>query len=540
MVEAIFKRFYMNPDGVSYLDMGDAIVRGDWKMAINGYWSPLYPFLQGLALKVFKPGNYSQFSVVHFVNFLIFLFALGCFDFLLRAAVANRHGLGDPGSGFARIPDWTVFAVGYAVFFWSSLSLTGIRTVSPDMLMTGFLYLAVGIVLRIWARPQSFWRFLVLGAVLGVGYLAKAPVFPLCAVFFAVAWIVAGPWKKATPRVLAALVIFAAVSGPWITALSRAKGRLTFGDSGRVNYVLWVDGASPRYYFRDLGIAGGHYAHPIRQIFDSPPVYEFASPQKSTLPVWYDASYWADGAVPKISLQRQLSVFGGWLLYYFDMLFTTQTALLVGFVVLCFMGGRELVGKQVMARWPVWVIGMAGLGMFALVHVEARYIAPFLALCWVGLFSGLSMPPGREGRRLASLVALAVVFATAAPMALSVLSHLKPAVGEQVNNQGQVAAGLRALGVMPGDRVARIGGGFGVVYWARLLGVTEVAEVPAAGANDFWDASPEVQAQVIGTFQRLGVTAIVADMSDQVHVPGPEWRQIGEGYFALKVAPGGK
>ena len=26
-----------DPDGISYLDMGDAYLRGDWSMAINGY-----------------------------------------------------------------------------------------------------------------------------------------------------------------------------------------------------------------------------------------------------------------------------------------------------------------------------------------------------------------------------------------------------------------------------------------------------------------------------------------------------------------------
>jgi len=97
VIEAVFSRHSIQDDGVSYLDMGDAIVRGDWNTAVNGHWSPLYPWLQGLALRLFKPGAYSQFSVVHFVNFLIYLFALGCFDFLLGVAVADRPGAGTAG-----------------------------------------------------------------------------------------------------------------------------------------------------------------------------------------------------------------------------------------------------------------------------------------------------------------------------------------------------------------------------------------------------------------------------------------------------------
>jgi hypothetical protein len=533
LIDAIAGRHSMNPDGVSYLDMGDAMVRGDWKMAVNGHWSPLYPLLQGLALKLFKPSSYSQFSVVHFVNFLIYLFALACFDFLLQTAVAKRSGSGE---GESRgLPKWAVFAVGYAVFFWSSVGLTMLARVSPDMLMAGFLYLAVGLLLRISARPQSFLGFVLLGVALGIGYLAKAPFFPLAFVFFTMAWILAGAWRRAVPRVLAGFLVFLAISAPWVEALSHAKGRFMFGDSGRLNQVLWVDGASPSYYFLNLGAAGGHYTHPVRQIFDNPPIYEFAAPIKGTLPVWYDPSYWSDGAVPRVSLQRQLSVFLSGIRFYFEQLFPSQTVLFVGFVVLCFMGGRNLFLKQVGAQWPVWLTGLAGLGMYALVHVELRYIAVFFSLFWMGLFSGLEMPAGRNGRRLAALVTLAVVVFMAGPTALSVASHLRKIHGGQQHNQWQVAHDLQALGVQPGNRVARIGGNFGVVYWARMLGVTVVAEVPGSNAMEFWNAKPEVQAQVLQKFRGLGVTAIVADMTDLGYVPGREWHKLGDGYFALMV-----
>ena len=43
-----------------------------------------------------------------------------------------------------------------------------------------------------------------------------------------------------------------------------------------------VNGASPSWYFQELGTAGGHYVHPVRKIFDTPPVYEFATPMRGT------------------------------------------------------------------------------------------------------------------------------------------------------------------------------------------------------------------------------------------------------------------
>jgi len=532
LIEAVFSRRMVWADGISYLDMGDAMVRGDWKMAMNALWSPLYPFLQGLTLRLLKPSAYSEFNVVYFVNFLIYLVTLGCFDFLLRAAVADRPRVGDIPSESSRLPRWAVFAVGYSVFLWSSLSLITMQSPTPDMLMAGFLYLAVGLLLQLWARPQSFSLFVALGAVLGLGYLAKAPVFPLAFPFFAVSWILAGGWRRAAPRVLAAVLVFLAVSGPWFVALSRAKGRFTFGDSGRFNYALWVNGASPNPYFQNPGTAAGHYVHPVRKIFDNPPIYEFATPIKGTLPVWYDPSYWADGVVPRVSLKRELPVIQRWLKFYFDMIFPDQAALFVGFVVLCFMAGRDLVLQQMTARWPVWLMGVAGLGMYALVYVEPRYVAVFFTLVWVGLFSGLAMPPGREGQRLVLLVTLAVVIAIASPVAVSTAGHLIQAMKGQPHNQWQVAEDLRRLGVRPGDRVARIGGTFNV-GWARLLHVTVVADLPRAYWTDYWCGKPEVQAQVVETFRRLGVTAIVAEEtpSKVVYRPGPEWHKLGDGTF---------
>ena len=197
-----------------------------------------------------------------------------------------------------------MFAIGYAVFLWTYFSLIGMERVSPDLLMAGFVYLAVGLLLRLWARPQRLSLFVLLGAVLGFGYLAKAPVFPLAFLFFAIAWILVGDWRKAAPRVVAAILIFLAVSAPWFIALSRAKGRFTFGDSGSVNYVFFVNHAGPAWYFQNLGTAGGHYTHRARKIFDAPPIYEFATPLKGTEPIWYDPSYWADGAVPRVSLKE--------------------------------------------------------------------------------------------------------------------------------------------------------------------------------------------------------------------------------------------
>jgi hypothetical protein len=71
----------MNADGVSYLDMGDAIFRGDWSTGLSAVWSPLYAWILGAAMRLFNPPMEWEFPLVHIINYLIFLFALICFEF---------------------------------------------------------------------------------------------------------------------------------------------------------------------------------------------------------------------------------------------------------------------------------------------------------------------------------------------------------------------------------------------------------------------------------------------------------------------------
>src|SRR6266516_3640234 len=81
--EAWATRFSRNPDGISYLDIGDAYWRGDWHNAINAYWSPLYSLILGLFIKVLRPTPHWEYSLEHLVNFLIYVAALASFEFLL-------------------------------------------------------------------------------------------------------------------------------------------------------------------------------------------------------------------------------------------------------------------------------------------------------------------------------------------------------------------------------------------------------------------------------------------------------------------------
>ncbi len=135
-------RFAMTHDGISYLDMSDAVLRRDWARTVNAHWSPLYPWLLALARFIVGPGPRWEFPTVHFVNLVLFLACLVSFDFFLRQLVRYRHAAQHAEAGVLQVPDWVVVTVGYVFFIWSSLNLIGLAFVAPDVAVATCVYLA--------------------------------------------------------------------------------------------------------------------------------------------------------------------------------------------------------------------------------------------------------------------------------------------------------------------------------------------------------------------------------------------------------------
>src|SRR6266852_5567491 len=173
-------RYSMNPDGMCYLDLGDAFFHRKWFDAVNGYWSPLYAWLLGAALFVARPSRWLEFPVAHVVNLFIYLAAFFCFDFFLRSMCEDLRSKADQNTGASvwTLSEQSLFAIGYALFLWSSLELITIWDFSPDLGVAAFVYLIAGLLLRI-RRGSSLSLFITLGVVLGFAYLTKAVMFPL-------------------------------------------------------------------------------------------------------------------------------------------------------------------------------------------------------------------------------------------------------------------------------------------------------------------------------------------------------------------------
>ncbi|MGI9146832.1 MAG: hypothetical protein ACR2IK_09835 [Chloroflexota bacterium] len=542
LLQAAYFRDFINPDGIAYLDMGDAYLRGDWLTAIRGHWSPLYAWLIAAVVRVLQPPPSLEFPLVHVVNAGIYLVALGTFTFLLRQieATLSTPALTSTAAQATRLPAWVWKSLGYAVFLWCTLRYGLLELVTPDLLVSALVYAIGGVVLRV--RRRSGWQSSVLlGALLGLGYLAKTPMLLLAPVFVAASVLLIPGRAKRLVHAGLTLSVLALVAIPFVLVLSLAKGRLTAGDSAMLNYLWLVDGVTPYLHWQGGPAGSGQPVHRDQVLLEQPAVYAFDSPFWVTYSAWYAPDYWYEGGTPHFVLSGQVRAILGGLTVYESM--AKQLALpLVGTAVLVLMRPRGWSSGFAPALTLI-APSITALCMYSIVIVEERYVGPFVVLLFVALLGLMIQLPLSKWSRT-------VVTGVAAVMLVSLMLPAGKAASEQGSSvstdvtrdhllapdeQAQVAMGLRAAGLQPGDPVAS-GGRAIDDAWARLARVRIVAEVGDREGATMLATDADARARVQAALLQTHAAAIVA--RDWPGLTGdPGWVGIGGTSYFYYLMP---
>lgn len=526
----------MNEDGIQYLDLGDRYARGEWS-PINSVWSPLYPLLLGLAVRATGAGPRWEFLVAHAVTFLIYAVALGCFEFFWRAAeraVRAESRAAEPAP--LLFPPWAWWAIGYALFVWSSVVLIRFRAVTPDMLVAALTYLAAGLLVRASTGRAGVRDAVSLGGVAGVAYLAKAAMFPIGLLLLGAAgWL---RWRQHRDgrSWLAGLAAFAIVTLPLVFALSVQKGRLTIGDAGTFTYLKHVNGVSYPYDPGELPAGVGTPVHPIRRAHDAPKVLEFATPVAGTYPLGFDPSYWTEGLSPRIVPANQLRALAAGAAFYSGLFLQQQGGALALLALLLWLARGERL-RAPASRWPLALVGVAcgALALYALVYAEGRYVAPFVVLAWGGLLALVRIADAAPSRRVVLGAGTLIPALFVVQLASFDIAHVAPTPGaflwqwraapHRQDAPWRVAEALHQAGVGPGSRVGVIGYAYGATF-ARLARVRIVAEMAEEHADALWALGPDARDEVLGAFARAGAVAVVADVAPPTRARDG-WRELG-------------
>lgn len=530
-LQALAERNSMNADGMSYVDVARAYANGEWAGAINAHWSPFYSWLIAALMRMFNPSPQHEFASVHALNFLLFLCALAAFEFFLRELFVLLESEAATAEISAKRVWW---ALGYSLFAYASLVLINLGHVGPDILVCAWVYLSIGILIRVSRdRAITLGKAVALGLVMALGYLTKTVMLPVALVVFATAVVILVRQPRQLVGLGVAAVVFGLVAGLWMGALSESKGRFTFGDIGKLNYAWKVDNV-PGYRHWQGDVVHGTPLHATRPLSKDPVIYEFAEPVPGTYPVWYDASYWYDGVrvrlEPSLELRRLATsvedyMSEGW--FY---------PALVGVIILSLSAGGTQLRRALRSNWFVFTPVAAALTLYATLLVLGRYVGPFVVVGLLTLVTALGLgimrddPGNKIGDRTAG--ALSAVFFLMVVGQLWFNDRKTP----RENVHLAVAARVAQLGVTPGSRVGVIGESSNA-YWAHLAGDRIVAEILPEQSAWFWSQTADARTRQLQLFRLPKAVAVMAD-----HVPQwadmTGWVPIGtNGYWLTRLTP---
>jgi hypothetical protein len=530
LLRAIDSRFSMTGDGPRYIEMGEAYLRGDWKMAINSYWSPLYSLLIVLPKHIFNLPLRLEPVSIHLVNFIIYVCALCSLEFFLNALIACPV---DFSEGYDVLQPYAMRLIGYSLFLYSALNWLSTDQVTPDLCVECVVFLIVGIILRIRREGATWARFALLGLLFGIGYLTKVFLLPLAFVFLLASLIAARDFRKSTLRALLSIFVLALVSGPYMFVLSRRMGRFTYGDAGKIAYAILVDGLPAVHWQGQASVAGtGSPVHPTRKLLNDPPLYEFAGPIGGSYPAGYDPAYWYEGVKPRFSLGGEIAILHKHLHVFYDLLFAQGEFLAAFFALYLFAPGFKRFAQHLLKDAHLWGPAVCAVGAYSLILIETRYLSGFLVILWLALFRSISIPRSVYLRTFVWCITFAVVLTIGVRVLRTAVVEGGHVLGKQTNIYWELAERLHQLGVHPGDRVASIGMSWDD-YWAHLAGVTIIAEIPESGAGTYWVSDPDVKATVFKIFSQFGAKAVISNRVPMYTSP-PGWTKIDDSEFFVR------
>ncbi len=544
-----FDPYALDGDGMAYMDIADLIRAHHWAGVINAYWNPLYPALLALAQREFHPTRMNELHAYYILNYVIFLASVVAMLAFVSALVKLRLRLSvRPASEAGDLPP---FGGASLLLSKDALQLLGVgllviatgrelqmATIRPDALLQALMLAAFAMLLQSFASESLLYAPLM-GFFFGLAYLTKSFAFLIALLTIALMMVFQAWVQRRKPaRVIAggalAFIVFAAVAGPYIAALSKQKHRFDFGDSGALNYAWYVSGTVKMHIepsmTSDFGSAKVNLIHPEQQLLAQPGIYSYRAEPFGTYPAWFDTTYFHERITPVFSASRLIHRDARNVVLSFRYLFNHPEAWILLILLLAcgarFGFTRARTGLQHWRQNVFWLppifLGLAMWGIYGLVNIEERYVTLAFLVIVLPIFAALvfdinKIPWPRETASAMVAVLAFLALGNTLRVALDERSH-ESAAGRPaawyLANIFEAAKGLNALGVGSGDEIACMGtiACLNDPYWMRLANVrvlTEVYNPDAKHLLEEFEGLPNRQ-QVEDVLKSQGAKVVVA------------------------------
>jgi hypothetical protein len=525
IIQALAVRHTLDADGISYLNIADACLHGNWHALVNGYWSPGLPFLLVLWMKLFHP--IALYVPLAFRLFAVttLIFALLAYEYFVNAFFRFRNHLFDVEQYRDRfISDSAVRVLGYSLFLWITVFFTPARLDQPEILVFALYLLATAQCLEIVSNCDEWRNVLVLGSALGCAYLVKAVMFPLSFAFF-VALVLDKRVRRSIPQLAISVGVFLALGLPFLVILSHAKGRFTYGDAGAVNYLQMM-GSDGR---ESLGRS-------VIGLTAAPHVEEFTEVLfLGTYPPWADPSFTYRPKPFHFHLLRQLNRIHVVLRVYFDLFVVQLGGLVCGLLILVLYSQNiTSFASNLFDEIVLWLPAVVGFSLFALVRAEGRFLAGFTVVVFAAYIAAIRFNDAESGEKIVKSVVPAIVGLLLAQILITVGHDGLKALSTN-NPDWEVVEALNEMGIRAGDRVGYLGDTLGDHAWAYLGNFSIAAEIPEEDQATYWAATNNEKQQVNSWIAKTGAKVIV---TRNIPLSGRSagWKRVGSNdYFILEI-----
>lgn len=541
-MSALVGAYRTDADTVAYLDLSDAIRVHNWHSAINSYWFPFYPWLLTVARGLFSFRAQYDFMAARLLGGVLNLFFV--LAMVVLAAEVRRHLVSTGTDSDALLPRRTLFLwVAVAAFFLASLDLLN---PTADTLVSIFMVLTVAAFFRALAGSTA-WGWIAMGLCAGLAFWAKAFAFPFFCLLILLAAL--AHWRRPRTLVQLALAVaaFAVIAAPLVWQISTLRGRLTFGDSGRLNLAWSVNGADRFNPVNDAsawqaGSAIANLKHPGELLSKSPSISYYGGANSfGSTPQFTDTAYWFDGLTSRFALRQSLAAIR-FSLSVLGSMVVMRLQLVVFCVLLGTWGFR--IGKESFANSMVWVafaLALGSIGLYASVCLVPRYITFALGiLAAVYAASSRARVPVRNpfplhGAVLISsgLVLCFLLQGTLREWKEARLEGARPLVG--IYSPAIHSAAVQLGSLYPrGSEVACMGDAacWGDPSWVHQAGLRMTAIVETGNGNVNVSAETgcgklALNPAALDALRRKNVRAIVARF-DGTQACSGEWKPLGD------------
>jgi hypothetical protein len=492
-------RFFINTDGLIYIEMGEGLLTGEFYKLVNLACSPLYPVILGFLQVILKPDPVLELPLLKIAGVIGLLLAmLSCEVFLGALKKAQLLPLRNNAAVSA------VTAITYCLCLIAMLIWIKVRLVNPDIFVFATVLFVSSALVWIWDDPSPYYKYALLGLLIGLGYLTKTYVFVLAPVFLIAAALGAGISWRILPRMVVAALSIMLVAAPLIIPLSQRVGRFSFGEVANMAYTSEV-------------CAQGTPINKPEVLFERPRALAFHYNAPCTDSMGFDIAYWSLGLSAKVDYKNQFKAL--WinltelLGHTFVLLLSVAAWIFILWRLRCLS-----IPHPKHRKLPLLLIfvGACGTGLFALVHLEMRYVAPFVLPAFVGLllYPSYTAPsdawpkPARMATAALAAILLGFLIYGAIDQASRGLASSpgKPSFADTYKDFMRISDFLREKGINPGDKVGILG--CRPTYWARMARVQIIARIPDEA--EFLTASASSRLSALKSLEKVRVRAVLA------------------------------